>query len=227
MYFVNFQPLTNSAGKYEYYISLITDELKECLNANAISYASQGGYPEESMAEDSQIVNINFGLNAESSEVLPGETSGIHIIFGAGNPESKRLAEILGENFKNFYSDEIPIRIISEERPQNTVSITINAGFSGNAEDMAWLRDSTDSVAKAVVLSLCEYFGIPFIGCENRIMGIATATATIFDKPSLNAEVLGNITENSKVKINSQWEDWYIVGENGKLGYVQTKFVNI
>lgn len=226
MYLVNFEPLTESGAKYEYYISLITDELKECLNANDISYISEGKYPNENMAENYQVVNISFGTN-EKSETLPGKTSGIHIVFGAGNPESKRLSEILAENLKNFYSDEIPTRIISDERPQDTVSITINTGFAGNPEDMAWLRDNTDSVAKAVVLSLCEYFGIPFIGCGNHTIGIANTDATIFDKPSLNARVLGNITENSKVKINSQWEDWYIVGENGKLGYVQTKFVNV
>ena len=226
MYFVNFEPLTHSAGKYEYYISLISDELKECLNANAISYTSDGNYPNENFTENSQIVNIHFGTN-EKSEVMPGETSGIHIVFGAGNPESKRLSEILEENLKNFYSDEISARIISEERPENSVSITINTGFTDNPEDLAWLRDNTDSIAKAVVLSLCEYFGIPFIGCQNYIMGVANADATIFDKPSLNARVLGNITKNSKVKINSQWEDWYIIGENGNLGYVQTKFVNV
>lgn len=226
MYFVNFEPLMDSEEKYEYYISLITDELKECLNANGISYVSDGNYPNENMSENSQTVNISFGTN-QKSETLPGESSGIHIIFGAGNPESKRVSEILRENFKNFYSDEIPTRIISDERPQNTVSIRINTGFADNSEDMQWLRDNTDSVAKSIVLSLCEYFGIPFIGCENHTMGIANSDATIFDKPSLNARVLGNITKNSKVKINSGWEDWYIVGENGKLGYVQTKFVNI
>lgn len=214
-------------AKYEYYINLLTDEVKECLNANAISYTFQSDYPDKTMADNNQIVNMNFGINEKSIDILPGETSGIHIIFGAGNPESKRLSEILAENLKNFYSDEIPTRIISEERSQNPTSITINMGFTENSEDMSWLRSSTDSVAKAVVLSLCEYFGIPFVGCDNQVMGTANADATIFDKPSLNAKVLGNITANSKVKINSQWENWYIIGENGKLGYVQTKFVNV
>lgn len=226
MYFVNFEPLENSGGKYQYYISLIEDELKECLNANGISYASGGNYPNENLARSSQIVNISFGTN-EKSEILPGETSGIHIVFGAGNPDSKRLSEIFMENFKNFYSDEISARIISQESVQDSASVTINTGFADNPEDMAWLRDNTDSIAQAIVLSLCEYFGIPFIGCENQTIGVANTDATIFDKPALNARVLGNITENSKVKINSQWEDWYIIGENGKLGYVQTKFVNV
>lgn len=226
MYFVNFQPLENSGEKYQYYISLIENELKECLNANGISYALGGNYPDENLARSSQIVNISFGTN-EKSEILPGETSGIHIIFGAGNPDSKRLSEIFKGNFKNFYSDEISTRIISEENAQNSVSVTINTGFADNPEDMAWLRDNTDSIAQAIVLSLCEYFGIPFIGCENQTIGVANTDATIFDKPALNTRVLGNITENSKVKINNQWEDWYIIGENGKLGYVQTKFVNV
>ncbi len=226
MYFVSFEPLMSDGEKYAYYIELIITELKECLNANAISYISEANYPSENNAENSQIINIGFGTN-EKSEALPGEISGIHIIFGAGNPESKRLAEILKENFKNFYSDEIPIKIISDETKQDTVSITINTGFADNPEDMEWLRDNTDSVANAIVLSLCEYFGIPFIGCRNHTIGVANADATIFDKPSLNSKVSGNITQNSKVKINSQWEDWYIVGENGKLGYVQTKFVNV
>ena len=226
LYFVNLEPLRDRGAKYEYYIELVINELKQCLNANAISYFSEGNYLNKNIPENAQIVNMGFGVN-EKSESLPGVTSGIHIIFGAGNPNSKRLSEILEENLKNFYSDEIPIKIISDERNQNSVSVTINTGFPDNPEDMAWLRDSTDSVAKAIVLSLCEYFGIPFTGCENQTIGIANTDATIFDKPALNAKILGNITENSKVKINSQWEDWYIVGENGRLGYVQTKFVNV
>lgn len=226
MYFVSFETDMGNGTKYEYYIGLIIDEIKECLNANAISYVSQGNYPSESMIQNSQAVSMSFGT-IERSQALPGETSGIHILFGAGNPKSKRLAEILEENLNSFYSDEIPTRLISDNEPPNPVSITINLGFSSNNEDMAWLRDSTDSVAKAVVLSLCEYFGIPFIGCQNYTMGVANTNATIFDKPSLNSKVLGNITENSKVKINSQWENWYIIGDNGRLGYVQTKFVNV
>ena len=217
---------TSATGEnLEYYIKLISKELEECLNANGISYNTP-----PSNSQNEQGVNLNFDISNRQNATNPNPT--LNLIFQGGNPEAARLANIMAANLKNMYSNEISINTIADQtaptdmNPQNT-SLTLDFEYGNNTNIADWLMNNIELTASLIVASLCEYFGIPFIGCENNFTGIANSTATIFDKPSLNANVVGNTLQNSRVRINGQWENWYIIGENGKLGYVQTKFINI
>lgn len=232
MYIVNLDFLgnlnsdSNNQENLEYYIKLISDELRECLNTNGISY----NIP-PSNSQNQQIVNLNFSLTNQPDTLAANSMPTLNIVFQSGNPESTRLANIMEENLKNMYSQDASINTVPDTSAINipntqNISITLNFEYS-NTNTTSWLINNIETISKIIVRSLCEYFGIPFVGCENYLTGIANTDATIFDKPSLNANVIGNTLENSKVKINGQWEDWYIIGENGKLGYIQTKFINI
>lgn len=221
----NLENNSGNEGNLEYYIKLIANELQECLNANGISY----NIPTDN-SQNMQTVNLYF--NIRETQNLENSMPILNIIFGAGNPESARLANIIETNLNDLYSEEADINAVSDQSSANIMnsqntSVTLDFEYNGDTDTASWLMSNIETMAKSLVLSLCEYFGIPFIGCDSYFTGIANSNATIFDKPSLNAPVIGNTLENSKVKINSQWEDWYIIGENGKLGYIQTKFINI
>ena len=216
---------SNNQENLEYYIKLISNELQDCLNTNGISY----NIPPTN-SQNMQTVNLNFDIS--ESQNTENSRPTLNIIFNGGNPESVRLANIIEANLNNMYSSEANINSVPNQTATNmantqNTSLTLDFESDSSTNIISWLMNNIELIAKSIVLSLCEYFGIPFIGCENYFMGIANTNATIFDKPSLNANVIGNTLENSKIKINGQWENWYIIGENGKLGYIQTKFVNI
>ena len=217
-----------NSNKIDYYLGVILSELKECLNSNAISY-SENDQNTNQNSRSGQIVNLSIGMNTRQPSDSNNKPD-ILINFDPGNPESKRLATIFEKNFNNLYSPQKDIKIFSTQKNnilENDIpSIAIEIDYS-NDDAESWLSENIELLSKSIILSLCEYFAIPFIGCGSGFIGIADEYATIFAKPYLTSDVLGNVEKNSKVNINSQWEDWYIVGENGNLGYVQTKFIRI
>lgn len=234
MYTVNLKTSTNKeifksdGGVSEYYIKLIIKEISECLNSNGISYYAGDDEPDKNFQDSSESVTLTVEMSS-SPGPMPGEKTGIYIFFNAGNSESKRLAEIFENNIKNLYHSPQNVKIISNNSStiDKIPKITISVGYTDSPEDMEWLKNNIDFISKSTVASLCEYFNIPFIGCESFQFGTANSDAGIYDKPNLNSKIIGSIELNSKVSVLGQWENWYVVGKNHKLGYIQTQFINI
>lgn len=219
---------TSDGGVSEYYIKLIIKEISECLNSNGISYNTGDGESYKNPRNASETVALTVEMSS-SPGLFPGDKTGIYIFFNAGNSESKRMAEIFENNIKNLYHSPQNVKIISNNNLKfdEIPEITISVGYTDSPEDMEWLRNNIDVISKSLVASLCEYFKIPFVGCESFYIGTANSDASIYDKPNLNSQIVGSIESNSKVNVMGQWENWYIVGENHKLGYIQTQFINI
>lgn len=234
MYTVNLKTSTNKeiftsdGGASEYYIKLIIKEISECLNSNGISYYTGNDEPDKNSQDSSESVILTVEMSS-SPGPLPGDKTGIYIFFNAGNSESKRMAEIFENNIKNLYHSPQNVRIISNDSSKidDIPGITISVGYTDSPEDMEWLKNNIDLISKSLVASLCEYFKIPFVGCESFYIGTANSDASVYDKPSLNSQIVGSVESNSKVNVLGQWENWYIIGKNHKLGYIQTQFINI
>lgn len=217
----------NVSGNYEYYLKLIINEINECLNLSGISYSEENQVPQR----NSDSVKIIFTENSESN-IIPADTRGIYIFFTPGNPESKRLATILSKNLGNIYYDSVDVKMISENINENNENseiptVTIGLGFENNDEDIKWIRENTENIAKSVVMSLSEYFGLPFVSCKKTNIGMTNNDITLRQRPSETSQITDSLPANTKVKIVSQWEDWYLIGENGNLGYVQTKYITV
>lgn len=214
-------------SSYEYYIKLIAAEIKECLNLSGISYSDEPT-PEMNEFNDnrSETVQIIFITN-NNPGIIPSDNKGIYIFFTAGNPESKRLATTLSKNLGNIYYNPLDVKIISENTQDSTFpTVTIGMGFENSTQDINWLRENTEEIAKNIIMSLSEYFGVPFVPCKKSDIAVTTSDVTLRKRPSETAEIVGSLPANTKVKIVSQWENWYVIGENGNLGYVQTKYIN-
>lgn len=201
----------------DYYLNLIADETTACLNANGISFSSEDDAPENA----AEIVLKTENLKST-------QTPGMKIIFPSGDPESSRLAKIIFENMKKIYFNPSNIKIIPSNIPRGKgPSVTIVFENPQTEENLTWIRQNTEEVAAQIIMSLTEFFGVPYVACQEMQTGMAKEDESIRSRPNLISAVVGSTNKGEKVNVLGQWEDWYIIGENGNIGYIQTKFIEI
>ena len=214
----NDSSLSGGATK-QYYLDLILKEVLSCLNANAISYNTS-----EINSTDSAGLTFKMSSSEESNG-----NSGIKILFTSGNPESKRLSTIIYEHMSQIYYDPSKLAISSEEKEYKSdiPIVTIVFENSENEELLEWMKQNIEETAKQIVMSLAEYFSLPYVPCGESYEGVTKKDESIRSQPNLNAEIVGSLESGKKIKVLGQWENWYIVEDNGNLGYIQTEFVEV
>ncbi len=211
----------NDNSNCEYYSNLISSEIKNALNSNAISLANNI-IERETSEEIPDFSNINLQIDSEnnnSSDYI------ISISYKSGNPQSQRLKNILEINLKNIIPENTDIKTTEADEHDFEEDIIIKINCS-NEENFRWLRNNIENLSAAIIMSLTEYFGIPFIPYTGVIYGRAIKDANIFRRPSTKSEIVQTLTEGEKVKLLSQWEDWYVAEKNGILGYINTYFID-
>lgn len=213
---------------YEYYIKLIVAEINECLNLSGISYSDKTSPEKDTFQKNNlETAQIIFTVN-NNSIPIPSDTKGIYIFFTAGNPESKRLATIISKNLGNIHYNPSDVKMISQDGEiSDFPTVTIGIGFQDSTEDINWIRENTEEISKNIVISLSEYFGLPFVSCQKSDIGITNTDVTLRIRPSETSKITGSLPANTKVKIVSQWENWYLIGENENLGYVQSRYITM
>ena len=97
-----------------------------------------------------------------------------------------------------------------------------------NPQDAQWIRDNINPIAQNVVLSLTEYFGIPFnYPQEVFTASIATRGGNVNVRytPSYTGTVIGSIPNGAEVTVFAQVPEWSLVNYNGLVGYVNSSFI--
>lgn len=217
-----------SNNKSEYYMKLIIRQTLKCLNSNCISYiARQNAFSKVNFPKiDANIILTTISNN----KLIPYNRSGIQVFFKAGNPKSKRLATIMAENLKNIYyaSSSVTMHPLKKEEPDmqkdNIAYVHLEFGYSSK-KDTEWIKENTEEISQNIIISLTEYFGLPFVACIKPFPGMTKSDSNIFSKPSTKSKIVGYITKNKKTEIQGQWESWYIIGKNNDLGYIPAKFI--
>lgn len=198
----------------EYYITLIVNEINSRLNSNAINYI------ENESESSADTVRIKFGYqNSESNE--------IKIISENENPDSNRMSSIILKNLSEIYKGNPSVKIYSESTARNNENILVNIIF-GIPKDTSlnWLTQNIENILEEIIMSLDEYFGLPYIPETETVTCMSIKDESIRKRPSLNSEVIGSVQGGKSIKILGQWENWYVVGENKNLGFIQTKFIS-
>ena len=79
----------------------------------------------------------------------------------------RRAAEIIANNLQIIYPlpdrvKTVPTTTIGEVRRTRAPSVLIEFAYHDNYDDAVWIRDNINAIAQNVVISLADYFGIPF-----------------------------------------------------------------
>lgn len=219
-------------------MNLLADRMEPYLRSSGIKYVRNDPARQFAGAiKDSNAGNYDVHLALHTNAApdnLKGQLRGIDIYYAPKSQSSQRLATIIANNFESIY----PLPDKSRARPTSTLGEVLNTkavavlteiGYHDNQEDAAWITRNLNRIAANLVESLCDYFGIPFIEAGPVMRGIVVtdpgSRVNIRRFPSLSAEITGTAPDGAEVQIYGKYNEWYVIGYNGKTGYSSSKYV--
>ena len=98
---------------------------------------------------------------------------GPDVYYYAYSTDGERAAGIFADNLRSIYPNPalvavIPNTTLAELRRTRATALLIEIAYHDNISDMSWIAENIDEIASNLVLSLTEYFGIPFVN-PNRM----------------------------------------------------------
>lgn len=232
-------PYVTGSGSEEYHMNRLADAMVPYLLSNGIQY--RRNRPE--MTAGSSIREANQGyydlyLALHSNATGQGEprpTRGVIAFYYPGSTQGKRAAEIFAANLRSIYPLPDLVRTqaittLGEVRDPKFPSVLLELGYHDNYSDALWVENNYDLIAQNLVLSLTEFFGLPFVWPMTPRVGtvaLAYGSLNLRSRPSPTATVLANIPNGDQVMIYGQWEDWYVVHWNGYVGYAAAPLIAV
>lgn len=104
----------------------------------------------------------------------------------------------------------------------------VELAYHDNLEDAQWIQNNVEIIGQNLVLSVTEYFGLPFLQpMEERAGTVATTSGSLNLRgaPSTAAPILARIPNGAAVTVVNQYDGWYVVEYNGTLGYANAQFI--
>ena len=105
----------------------------------------------------------------------------------------------------------------------------IEIGYHDNYDDARWIENNITEIARNLVVSLTDYFDIPFIWPIDPWTGtvrVGSGTLNLRSRPEANATVIANIPNGAQVQVYGQYEDWYVVHYGNYVGYAAARFIS-
>ena len=124
--------------------------------------------------------------------------------------------------------EAVPTTNLGEVLRTKAVAVLCELGYHDNYADEAWLKNNLEAIAKNLVRSLCDYFGIPFVAAGAVQWGTVVTDGSglnIRNYPGLTGAIIGTIPNDATVMIDGETGNWYVVNYNGKTGYSSKDFI--
>ncbi len=228
-----------TGGTEEYWMNRLADAMEPYLTASGIQF--KRNTPEMTAASSIRASNAgNFDLHlALHSNAAPdgryGTVRGILVFYYPGSSAGRRAAEIVAENLKAIYPLPNNVRAesttsIGEVRQVRAPSVFLELGYHDNRDDAVWIENDLDAIARNLVLSLTEYFGLPFLEprpSRSAVVDVSWGYLNIRDRPNISAPVLARAYDGARLSVLNQWQGWYLVRFEGVLGWASGDFITL
>ena len=228
-----------TGGSEEEWMNRLADAMVPYLDASGIQYVrNTPDMTAASSIRSSNAGNYDLHLALHSNASAPsnyGQTRGIIVFYYPGSTRGRRAAEIMADNLKAIYP--LPNRVrteattsIGEVRQPRAPSVFLELGYHDNPDDAAWVTNNLDEIARNIVLSLTEYFGIPFLyptAARQGIVDVNWGYLNIRARPSTNAQIIAKAYDGTRLSILNQYQNWYLVSFDGTEGYASRDFITL
>jgi len=228
-----------NGGSEEEWMNRLADAMVPYLNASGIQYVrNTPDMTAVSSIRASNAGNYDLHLALHSNASAPsnyGGTRGIIVFYYPGSSNGKREAEIVATNLKDIYP--LPDRVraeattsIGEVRQPRAPSVFIELGYHDNPDDATWIKSNLDAIARNIVLSLTEYFGIPFltpVPPRQGIVDVSWGYLNIRARPNTSAPIIARAYDGARLTVINQWQGWYLVSFDGAVGYASSDFITL
>lgn len=166
-----------NGGTEEQYMNYIADAMVPYLEASGISYTRNR--PEMTLTEvidESNAGDYDLHLALHSNAAPPslaGKLTGADVYYFQGSEWGRKAADIIAENYKDIYPNPdkvnvVPTTTLRELRRTYAPAVLIETAYHDNPDDEAWIKENIDEIGRNLVVSLTEYFGIPFVEPEGN-----------------------------------------------------------
>lgn len=228
-----------TGGSEELWMNRLADAMEPYLTASGIQFVRNT--PDMTAASSIRASNAgNYDLHlALHSNAAPegqyGTARGIIVFYFPGSSEGRRASEIMAENLKDIYPLPNNVRAegttaIGEVRRVRAPSVFLELGYHDNPDDATWVSNNLNSIARNLVLSLTEFFGLPFLEPQaprTAVVDISWGTLNIRDRPNRFAPVLASAYDGARLTVLNEWQGWYLVRFNGTLGWASGDFITL
>ncbi|MBO5322327.1 MAG: N-acetylmuramoyl-L-alanine amidase [Clostridia bacterium] len=224
----------SGGGNEEQYMNLIADAMEPYLVSSGIRFVRNS--PDMTAASsiaESNMGNYDLHFAIHSNASSTGNARGVEAYYYPSSAEGKRFAEILVRNLQLIYplpnaTRIVPTTSLGEVRRTKAPSVLLEVAYHDNPLDAEWIRNNVEAIAQNLVLSLTEYFGIPFNYPQPiYVTTVATRGSNLNVRytPSATASIVGSIPNGSEVTVFATLPDWSLVGYNQTVGYVRNSFL--
>ena len=217
-------------------MNLIADAMEPYLAASGIQFTRNT--PDMTVASSiaaSNEGNYDLHLALHSNAVGSGNPTvrGTEVYYYPSSVQGKRFADIAANNLQLIYPlpdrvRTVPTTRLGEVARVRAPGVLIELAYHDNPQDADWIRNNINAIAENLVLSLTEFFGIPF----NMPQPIQTATVAtsgsnlnIRALPSTDSAIKGKVPNGAEILIYNRLPDWDLIGYNGTVGYVSNRYV--
>ena len=96
--------------------------------------------------------------------------------------------------------------------------------------DASWIKNNIEVIAQNVVLSLTEYFGIPFLTPMPERTGVVDVnwgSLNIRSRPSTTAPIIAQAYDGARLTVVNQWQNWFLVRFDDVVGYASRDYITL
>ena len=228
-----------NGGTEEEYMNLLADKMVPYLDASGIRY--DRNTPSMTAADSIAASNAgNFALHlALHSNAAPegqyGTSRGSIAFYSPGSIQGKWAADIIANNLRSIYPLPDKVRAVStttlgEVRKVRAPAVLRELAFHDNPDDAQWIVTHIDAMAESIVLSLTEYFGIPFFPDSYPLPGEVRAelgALDVYSRPDFDTPPIAQLYDGAQVTVINEYYGWYLIQFGDQVGYVAADFVAV
>ncbi|MDY4430379.1 N-acetylmuramoyl-L-alanine amidase [Evtepia sp.] len=228
-----------TGGSEEYWMNLLADAMEPILTSSGIRYIRNT--PDMTAASSILASNAgNYGLHLAlhsnaSGEGQAGQNRGILAFYYPGSAQGLRAAQLLVDGLKAIYPlpnlvRTEPTTTLGEIRRVRAPSVLLELGYHDNYEDAVWITSHIDAMAENLVLSLTEFFGIPFFRSSNPLPGVVQVeqgALNVHERPAYDAPVIARLYNGTQVTVLNEYYGWYLIQMGDLPGYAAANFIQL
>jgi len=226
------------SGSEEFWMNRLADAMEPYLNSCGIRYTRNT----PQMTAGSSIRQANQGwydfyLALHSNAAAPsnyGNVRGIIAFYYPGSVQGQRAARIFANNLEDIYPEPDRVRTqattsLGEVRDPRFPAVLLEIGYHDNYQDARWLEGNINAIARNLVVSLTDFFDIPFVWPVEPWQGrvrISGGTLNLRERPDDDGRVIANMPNGAVVTVYGQDEEWYVVRYGEQVGYAAARYIS-
>ena len=225
------------SGTEEQWMNRLADAMIPYLAASGIRYTRNT----PQMTAGSSIRQANqshydFYLALHSNAAGEGNYGGergIIAFYYPGSAEGQRAAQIFANNLEDIYPE--PRRVytratttLGEVRDSRFPAVLLEIAYHDNTSDAHWIENNIQAIARNLVVSLTDFFDIPFIWPTDPWQGTVRTgggNLNLRSRPEAGAYVVARIPDGATVTVYGAYNGWYVVRYGNQTGYAASQFI--